>query len=65
MIGSPVRKIDDYVMHIFREHKQEADHKANLGTEAQKKITIEGVKRVQRSGKQHGVAGMVGVDVGL
>ena len=30
-------KIGDYVKHIFREHNQEADHLANLGTEGAKR----------------------------
>ena len=29
----PVAQIDDHVKHIFREHKQEADHLANVGAE--------------------------------
>ena len=43
----PVAQIDDYVKHIFREHNQEADHLANLGTEGQKEVTIEGVKNTE------------------
>ena len=33
-----VRRIDDYVKHIFQEHSQEADHLANIGTEGQRKV---------------------------
>ena len=39
--------MDDDVKHIFREHNQEADHLANLGTEEQKHITVEGVKSTE------------------
>ena len=44
----PVGKIDDHVKHIFTEHNQEADHLANLGTEAKTKITIAGVKSIEK-----------------
>ena len=40
-IGYPVGLIDDHVKHISREHKQEADHLANLGAKGQRKITVE------------------------
>ena len=43
----PVAQIDDFVKHIFREHNQEADHLANLGTSGQRKITIDGVKNTE------------------
>ena len=33
--------------HIFREHNQEADHLANLGTEGKTKIAMEGVKNTE------------------
>ena len=42
------RNIDDYVRHIFREHNQEVDHVANLGTKEQHKITIEGVPKTKK-----------------
>ena len=35
-----LQKIDDYVKHIFREHK-EADHWANVGAEGQRKVVID------------------------
>ena len=38
-IAYPATQIDDYVKHAFREHKQEADHLANLGAEG-RKITV-------------------------
>ena len=34
------KTIDDYVKHIFREHNQEADHCANLGTEGQRQLLL-------------------------
>ena len=34
-IANPISKIDDYVIHIFGEQHQEADHWANLGPEGQ------------------------------
>ena len=36
-------QIGDIVTHIFREHKQEADHLANLGTNGQRQVTTEAV----------------------
>ena len=41
-------EIDDCKKHIFREHNQEADHLAHLGTEGKMKITIEGVKNTEK-----------------
>ena len=40
-IAYPVAQTDDCVKHISREHSQDADHLANLGTKEQRKITIE------------------------
>ena len=40
-------QIDDYVMRIFREHNKEADHLANLGTDGQRKITVEAVRNTR------------------
>ena len=40
-IAYPVAQIDEFVKHIFKEHNQEADHLTNLGTEVQRKVTIE------------------------
>ena len=37
----PVAQIDDHVKHTFREHKQEADHLANVGAEEQRKSPLE------------------------
>ena len=48
----PVAQLDECVWHIFREHNLVADHLAKLGKDGQRKITIEGVKRTQRIGKQ-------------
>ena len=42
---------------MIREHNQEADHLANLGTEGQRRITIEGEKNTgQESHVTIGVA---------
>ena len=45
-------QVDDHVKHIFREHNQEADHLANLGAEAPRKITIEKGENIQKTGRQ-------------
>ena len=50
------RMIDDCVKHISKEHNQEADHLANLGTEEQRKITSEECRRMES--KQYVVIGM-------
>ena len=39
-IALPISKVDDYVMHIFREYIKEADHWANLGAEGQRKSLL-------------------------
>ena len=39
-------KIVDYVKHIFREHNQDEEHLANLGSERKLKIAIESVKNL-------------------
>ena len=39
-IAYPVGEFDDYMKHIFREHNQEADHLANLGTEGQQRSQL-------------------------
>ena len=36
-----ISKIDDDVKHIFREHNQEADHWAIVGTEGQRQVVID------------------------
>ena len=43
-----MQQIDANVEHNFREHNQEADHMANLGTEETTKITIEGAKNSEK-----------------
>ena len=40
-IAFRISKIGDYVMHVFREHDQDADHWANLGAEGQRKIVVD------------------------
>ena len=40
-VAFPFSQIDDNVKHIFREHNQEADHRANLGAEGQRKIVVD------------------------
>ena len=44
--------------HSFREHDQEADHLANLGTEGKTKITIENGSRILRTGMRCEGTGM-------
>ena len=36
-----LRKIGDFVKHVFREHNREADHCTNIGAEGQRKIVID------------------------
>ena len=45
--------------HIFREHHEEADHLANLGTEGKTKIAMEGVKNTEEWKNLYGVSRMV------
>ena len=50
--GVSLRKIDDYVKHVFRELNKEADHLAILQAEGALNITIDGIKKhggVERS----------------
>ena len=42
-----VMTIDYFMNHIFREHMQGADNLANLGTDGQRKITIEGTQNAE------------------
>ena len=40
-IANPILKIDDFVKHVHREHKQEADHWANIGAQGQRKMVLD------------------------
>ena len=40
-IALPISKIDDYVMHIFRERSQKADHLADLGAQGQRQLLFD------------------------
>ena len=57
-----MEKIDDYVKHFVREHNQEADHVAILGTDGKTTITIDGkttkaAKGLDGSKKEDGRSG--------
>ena len=40
-IANPISKIDDCVKHVLRQHSQEADLLANMGTERQRKFIVD------------------------
>ena len=48
MLCLPRGKVDDYVKHIVTEHNQEVDHLAKLGTEEQRKVTIENGRQFRK-----------------
>ena len=39
-MANPISKIDDFVEHVFRKHKQEADLLANMRAEGQRKMSF-------------------------
>ena len=40
-IARPISKKDVLVKHVYREHNQEADHRANMGAQGQRKIVLD------------------------
>ena len=40
-VAKPISKIDGFVKNVYREHKQEADHWANIGSQGQRKIVLD------------------------
>ena len=40
-LASPISEVDSHVEHVFREHNREADHRANVGTDGKREITVD------------------------
>ena len=40
-VAAPISDIDNFVMHVHREHNQEADHWAIIGAQRKRKIVID------------------------
>ena len=40
-IAKPISNIDSFVNHVYREHNEEADQWANIGTQGRRKIVID------------------------